>query len=232
MAGITFVCNPPNMAPWGAKVAGIHNSPLSISVPAEQHQPIVLDMATSVVAGGKIALAVDKETSIPLGWALDTEGNPTTDPLQAAVLLPAAGPKGSGLAMLMECLSSVLAGNPLLEPVLLGRESESKAFIKKEKELRDRPVFMHRHIQNSVVMALNIDNFTDVQRYKEHIDHLIDGIKSLPKAEGVDEIMVPGEPEQRTAQRRAREGIPIAQKTVSKLKAVAEKLDVKFPVGF
>ena len=188
-------------------------------------------MATSVVAGGKIALAVDKKTTIPLGWALDADGNPTTDPLQAAVLLPAGGPKGSGLALLMECLSSVLADNPLLEPVLLGRESESEAFSKKERELSNRPVFMRRHIQNSVVIALNIDNFTDVQRYKEHIDHLIDGVKSLPKAEGVDEIMVPGEPEQRTARRRARLGIPIAQGTVSNLKAVADKLEVELPVG-
>src|SRR5205823_12861156 len=60
MAGIAIVCSPPNMAPFGARAAGVHNSPISIAVPAERHPPLVLDMATSIAAGGKLRLAIDK----------------------------------------------------------------------------------------------------------------------------------------------------------------------------
>ena len=118
MAGIALVCNPPNMAPTGARSAGVHNSPLAIGVPAQERPPILFDMATSVAAHGKIGVAIDKGVSIPDDWAIDAEGNPTTDPKKARVLLPAGGYKGYGLALMFECLSSVMMGNPLLGPCL------------------------------------------------------------------------------------------------------------------
>ena len=179
MAGIAIVCSPPNMAPTGARAPGVHNSPISIAVPADQRGPLILDMATSVAAGGKVSLALDKGVPIPEGWALDKDGNSTTDPRVATILLPSGGPKGSGLAMMFECLSSLMAGNPLLAPVLLGTQE------------------VPRGTQNSVVAAIDIGTFTDVEAYKEHVDDLIGGMKSLPKAEGTDEIFVPGEPEDR-----------------------------------
>jgi len=211
MAGITIASHPPNTAPYGAKAAGIHNSPIAIAVPAKLRYPLVLDMATSVAAGGKIDLAKDKGIPIPLGWALDKDGNPTTDPHKASVFLPIAGPKGSGLSMMFECLTGVMVGNPLLEPVLQGK----------------RPA--KHHIQNSIVAAVNISSFTDLESYKEHIDVLIDGIKSLPKADGFKEIFVPGEPEARTAEERSKQGIPLPWGTVNKLKAIAEKLKIPLP---
>jgi len=94
MAGIVIACNPPNMVPYGARVAGVQNSPIAIAVPTKRYRSLILDMATSVVAAGKIWLAVDKGESIPLGWALDKDGNPTTDPRKYATLLPVGGPKG------------------------------------------------------------------------------------------------------------------------------------------
>jgi len=231
MAGIVFVCNPPNMAPYGARVAGVHNSPIAISVPAKRHHPLNLDMATSVVAGGKIWLAVDKGIPIPEGWALDKEGNPTTDPRQVGALLPFGGPKGSGLALMFECLSSVMAGNPVLEPALLGKEIESPVQGKKTEAIGERLSFVPRHIQNSVVAAIDIRTFTDVEGYKEHIDNLIDGLKALPKTEGFSEIFVPGEPEERTFDDRSRNGIPLPEGTVRNLRSIAERFDVKLPPG-
>jgi ureidoglycolate dehydrogenase (NAD+) len=228
MAGLVFVCNPPNMAPHGAKGAGVHNSPIAISVPAKRHRPINLDMATSIVAGGKLWLAVDRGTPIPLGWALDKDGNPTTDPKKYATLLPMGGPKGSGLAMMFECLSSVMAGNPLLEPSLLGKvkEDEGKSDLQWE-----RPGLVPRHNQNSVVAAINISNFTDLEDYKEHIDNLIDGIKMLPKAEGFSDIFVPGEPEEATCVDRSKDGIPLPEGTIRNLRQVAEKFRLAMPAG-
>ncbi len=231
MAGIAFVCSPPNMAPFGAKAPGVHNSPIAISVPAKRHRPLNLDMATSVVAGGKLWLAVDKGTSIPLGWALDKEGKPTTDPKQVSALLPFGGPKGSGLAMMFECLSSVMAGNPMLEPALLGKEIGPPVKAKETKAIGERLSYVPRHIQNSVVAAIDIGTFTDVEAYKNHIDNTIDGIKALPKAEGFSEIFVPGEPEWRTYDDRSQNGIPLPEGTVRNLRSIAERFKIKLPSG-
>ena len=116
MAGIAVVCSPPNMAAFGSKGKGVHNSPIAIAVPAGERNPPVLDMATSVVAGGKLSLAQDKGESIPPDWSLDPQGNPTTTPSFDNVLLPFAGPKGSGLALMFATLSNVMVANPCLSP--------------------------------------------------------------------------------------------------------------------
>ena len=114
MAGMAIVCSPPNMAPFGAKAAGLHNSPIALSFPTRRHRPITLDMATSVAAGGKLSVASDKGVQIPIDWALAPDGSPTTDPNVASILLPAGGAKGSGLAMAFQCLTSLMANNPLI----------------------------------------------------------------------------------------------------------------------
>ena len=231
MAGIVFVCSPPNMAPYGARAAGISNNPITIAVPAKRHRVLFLDMATSVAARGKIWLAVDKGVPIPEGWALDKGGNPTTDPSQAAIFLPISGPKGSGLSLMFECLGSIMAGNPLLEPILLGKKTESQVQTKKPEVKGSHPDHIPRPIQNSVVAAIDISQFTDVESYKEHIDNLVDGLKALPKAEGVSEIFVPGEPEERTFDDRSRNGIPLPEGTIRNLRGVAERFDLKLPLG-
>jgi ureidoglycolate dehydrogenase (NAD+) len=210
MAGIALVSNPPNMAPYGAKARGIHNSPIAISVPAKEHRPLVLDMATSVAAGGKVNLAVDKSVPIPEGWALDAEGNPTTDPEKAAMLLPFGAYKGSNLAIMFACLSNIMAGNPLVAPTLAGEEI--------------RP-----GTQNSVVAAVDIGTFSDLETFKENVDDLIDGIKALPKAEGFEEILLPGELEDRVHAQRADEGIPLPEGTVQNLHEAAKELGVDVP---
>ena len=213
MAGIAIVCSPPNMAPYGARAAGLHNSPISIAVPAKSHRPVVLDIATSVAAGGKVQLAQDKRAPLPDGWALDSDGNPTTDPFQAKILLPFGAYKGSGMAMMFECLTSIMAGNPLVEPTLLEN---------------NRPT---RGTQNSVVAAVNIGLFGDVDAYREHVDKLIEGIKGLPKADGCDEVLVPGELEDRVREQRMQDGVPLPEGTVSNLRGVAAKLGVALPPG-
>ncbi len=211
LAGLAIVCSPPNMAPHGARAAGVHNSPISIAVPARRHHPLVLDMATSVAAGGKLRLAVDKNVPLPPGWALDKDGNPTTDAKRATILVPFGGPKGSGLAMMFETLTSLMAGNPLLEPALFGEEGAA------------------RHRQNSVVAAIDIGTFTEAEAYRDHVDRLIDGLKALPKADGVEEILVPGEPEDRSTEERGRNGVPLPGGTVRNLRGVATRLGVPLP---
>jgi LDH2 family malate/lactate/ureidoglycolate dehydrogenase len=229
MAGIIFACGPPNMALFGAKAAGLSNSPITIAVPGKRHRVLFLDMATSVAARGKIWLAVDKGIPIPEGWALDKDGNNTTDPNQAAIFLPVGGPKGSGLALMFECISSVIMGNPLLEPMLLGKKIELTPSTKKPGIKGSHPDHVPRPIQNSVVAAIDIETFIDVETYKRHIDSLIDGLKALPKAEGFSEILFPGEPEERTFDDRSRNGIPLPEGTISNLRSVAERFSIELP---
>lgn len=211
MAGIAIVCSPPNMAPYGAKAAGVHNSPIAIAVPAARHPPLVLDMATSIVAGGKLEVAKDKRAPLGAGWALDKDGNPTLDPHLASILLPAGGPKGSGLALLFQCLTSQMANNPLIVPALQGQGKG--------------------HNQNSVVAAIDIGLFTDLSTYKAQIDELIDTLKSLPKADGTTEIMMPGEPEFRTLAERTEHGIPLPPGTVERLREAAARFSIPLPQG-
>ena len=211
MAGIAIVCSPPNMAIHGSKSPGAHNSPISIAVPAMKENHLVLDMATSVAAAGKISVAKDKGISIPSDWALDSTGVPTTDPSLATILLPAGGPKGSGLALMFESLSSIMAGNPLLAPNLTGKQAE------------------RRIIQNSIVVAIDISAFTDITKYRLNIDNLVKNLKTLPKAEGVEEIFVPGEPESRVYKDRSKNGIPVPLGTLSNLEVVSKKLGTVMP---
>jgi ureidoglycolate dehydrogenase (NAD+) len=214
MAGLAWVCSPPNTAPYGSKARGVHNSPIAIAVPAKEHPPLILDMATSVVAYGKLSVAMDKGEPIPESWALDAEGNPTTDPHRAAALCPTGGYKGSGLALMFECLSSLIVGIPLLAPGLLNLDSAPPPGT-----------------QNGIVAAVDIGALTDINRYKEDVDQLVKAIKALPKAEGIEEILVPGEPEERFRASRLREGIPLPMVIVHSLQEVAAELHVKLPIA-
>ncbi|MBV7329597.1 Ldh family oxidoreductase [Chloroflexi bacterium TSY] len=211
MAGIAIVCSPPNMAPFGAKAAGVHNSPIAIAVPAGSHHPLVLDMATSIAAGGKLTLAADKGIPLGEGWALDEAGNQTTDPNLASVLLPTGGPKGSGLALMFQCLTSLMANNPLLVPALQGAGKG--------------------HNQNSIIAAIDIGLFTDVDTFKSQVDDQIDGLKALPKADGFADILMPGEPEFNTLADRTQHGIPLPPGTVQKLRDAATRFGIALPDG-
>lgn len=210
MAGITIVCSPPNMAPFGAKALGLHNSPIAIAVPAGRHNPLVLDMATSVAAGGKLTLAQDKRIPLPEGWALDQTGNPTTDPFLAQILLPAGGAKGSGLALMFQALTSQMVANPLVVPVLDGE--------------------INTHGQNSLLAVIDIGLFTELESYKAGIDDLIDHLKALPPADGFDQVRMPGEPEFDTLAERTARGIPLPPGTVEKLQAAAQRFGLALPI--
>jgi len=144
-------------------------------------------------------------------WALDAEGNPTIDARKGVILRPAGGPKGSGLALIFQCLSSLMVDNPLLVPVLRGGESSRN--------------------QNGIVAAIDISFFVDLDDYKDHVDNLIDELKELPRADGFDDIFMPGEPENRTLAERSAEGIPIPAGTAEKLRKAARRFDLALPEG-
>lgn len=224
LASFGWVCGNTTTTVFGAKFPAIANNPITISVPAKRHRPLVLDMALSNAAGAKLILAKEKGLPIPADWACDENGAPTTDPSKARFLAPLGGPKGSGLSLMLECLGSVLIGFPKVEPVVTMAEPPyglgSPA---------GNPARIRAHLQNSVFIVIDIGQFSDLETYKEHIDTMIDAIKALPKAEGVTEIFLPGEPEWRVMESREKDGIPIPQNTYQNLKKVADQFGLSLP---
>jgi len=226
LAGFGWLCGNATMAIFGAKFPAIANNPVTISVPAKRYRPLLLDMALSNAAAGKLNLAKEKGMSIPADWALDDEGKPTTDPSKAVFLAPIAGPKGSGLSLMLECLGSVLIGFPKVEPVVTMKEPPFGLG-----SAVGNPARIRAHLQNSVFMVIDIRQFGDINTYKEHIDTMIDGIKALPKAKGCTEIFLPGEPEWRTMDDRRKHGIPIPRQTHEKLKKLADRFGLNLPAS-
>jgi ureidoglycolate dehydrogenase (NAD+) len=206
LAGIALAGSWPNVAYHGSRAAGVSTSPISIAVPAGE--PVVLDMATSVVSMGKLNQAKKAGRPIPEGWALDAQGKPTTDPLAAQIPLPMGGPKGSGLSFMVECLASLIASNPLLAESLEGTPEGS------------------RHRQNGFVMAIDLAQFGDPDYFRREVDRLVRALKALPLAENTEEILMPGERGRRILEQRTREGIPLPGAVHDELQTLAGRLGV------
>ena len=126
MAGIAISASGPNMAYHGARVAGVATNPLAIAVPGREGRVVSLDMATAVAALGKLMHARNTNTPVPDGWALDDAGEPTNDPMKASLPRPLGGPKGSGLSLAIECLTSLLAGHPIVSDALMGKSNRHR----------------------------------------------------------------------------------------------------------
>ena len=203
------VAGVPLMAYHGARVRGVSTSPLAIGVPSGRG-PVVLDMATSVAALGRLVQARTAGAPIPDGWAIAEDGTPTTDPKIAAIPLPLGGPKGSGLSLMFEFMAGVLSGAPVLAPAL-------------------GPKRHAQHTQNAFVLALDVGAFRPPAEFAAEADELIDVIKGLPLREGFDEILLPGERGRRTEALRRSTGIPLTASTWKALGQLATNLRIDLP---
>ena len=211
MVGMAFSASGPIMAYHGARVAGVSTNPVAIAVPGERGRIVSLDMATAVAALGKLMHARNTGSPIPDGWALDADGEPTNDPAKATVPRPLGGPKGAGLSLMIECLTSLLAGHPIISEALSDRDK--------------------RHRQNAAVMAINIAAFTDVDAFKTNVEDLASALKALPRAADTDEILLPGERGDRICAQRSRDGIPVPQALWQSIVAIAESENVPIPAA-
>ena len=209
MLGIVSSSSRPNMAWFGARKAGVATSPIAMAAPGDRSDLLMLDMATAEIAIGKILKARATGDSIPPGSALTADGKPTTNPLEAVIPMPLAGPKGAGLSLMLECFQGVLVDHPLLAPAIRGE-----------------PVV---HSQNGMIAAIDIGLFGDVTGFRKRIDELGAALKSLPRAEGVDAIYLPGEIEREIAAERRRDGIPLPAKTWNALLETAREVDIELP---
>lgn len=208
LAGIAMCASQPLMAYHGTGVAAVSTNPIAIAVPGGEHAPLMLDMSTAEVAMGKIMSARATSRPIPKNWGLDERGRATTDPNKVTVLQPMAGPKGSGLSLMIECLTSLFASNPLIEPVL-----------RRGQPLKGRPM-------NGLVIAVDPAAFGDIAAFRAGVDALAAAIAALPPADGVERIFLPGERGDALLKDRKAHGIPMPPKVVADLNKLATELGV------
>jgi LDH2 family malate/lactate/ureidoglycolate dehydrogenase len=194
-----------NMTPTGGTAKIIGNNPFAMAVPTTREWPMVLDMATSVVAGGKLDVARSKGESIPLGWARDKDGNPTTDPVaaRAGSLEPLGGPKGYGMAVMLDVLAGVLSGGRF--GGMLGTDDGRGGMAQ-------------------FFMTIDVTRFMPLDQFKARMDELIDQIHQSPKSPGVERIYVAGEIEYGLQAARERDGVPIEESVLADLDRVESEL--------
>src|SRR5205807_5493507 len=193
------------VAPFGGREARLGTNPISIAIPSDLDGPFCLDMATSAVAAGKVALAVARGKEIPTGWVVDAEGRATTDPTQlrkGGALLPLGateGYKGSGLAAIVEVLCGILTG--------LGFGVEPSG----------------RHNDGCFLAVFNVTAFRPLAEFKREVAEFAQYVKATPPAEGSQGVLYPGEIEHQREQDRRQNGIDVEDTTWSKLRALVDQ---------
>lgn len=199
------------MPPTGGIRPFIGTNPLTVGVPSGVEMPFLLDMATSVVARGKIIVAAEKKENIPDGWAIDKGGMPTTDPEKALLgsVLPLGGAKGYGISMFIDILSGVLTGAGF-----------GKYINNMYENWNDPQNVGHMFI------AVDIDHFIPLSVFKNRMDTYIREIKSEPTAPGFKEILIPGELEYRRTIERKQSGIELPSSVAEALLEIGSKYSV------
>ena len=206
MVGCVLTNAAPAMAVYGTKTPLIGTNPISVAIPAGDQPPIVLDMATSVVARGKIIYSALTGHSIPPGWARDSEGNPTENAQDALIgsLEPVGGVKGSALSLIIDIICGILTDTVLTGGVRNLADVKGPANI------------------GHFFSALDVSRFIDPKLFKANVDRVIRNIKALPAIDG-QQVFMPGEIEYLCSRRRMEEGIPLENEVIHSLNAVASR---------
>lgn len=201
-------------APFGALEPFLGTNPLSVAVPTFKAPPFVIDMATSEGSRKKVRQALSQGVPLPPGWALDKNGNPTTDPKAAleGVMLPFGGMKGSAITLLSDILSGVLSGAEFggrVLSVLTNQDRESG--------------------NGNFMLALKVDAFMPAQQFKARMDEELSRLRALRPAKGVKEVIYPGYKEHFTEISRKEQGIPLAVSVVEEARLIGKRHGVVFP---
>jgi LDH2 family malate/lactate/ureidoglycolate dehydrogenase len=196
-------------------VKRVGNNPWSIAAPAGRHPPMMLDIANTAVARGKLYLTKQRREEIPEGWAIDAEGRPTCDAALgiAGNILPMAGHKGYAIAVMMDVLSGVLSGSGFGEMVTGPYQADKRSGV------------------GHLAIAIDIARCRPLAEFEADMEAMIARLKSTPKAPGVEEIFYPGEIEARNAERQGREGIDLPEDTIDDLDKQARRIGIASLTG-
>ncbi|MEA3460166.1 MAG: Ldh family oxidoreductase [Chloroflexota bacterium] len=208
MVGIA-ICNSGPLgglvAPFGGRKPFFSTNPLALAVPADDHPPLLVDFATSIVAEGKVRVARNRGERIPEGWIVDSEGHPSTDPhdlYEGGALQPFGRHKGYGLSLFIDILGGILTG--------AGCTSMPD----------------YEGGNGTLMIALDVESFRPLEEFKAYVDRLFAAVKDVPLAPDFEEILIPGEPEYRTKAQREREGIFVEEVTWEQIVEEAQGLGV------
>jgi LDH2 family malate/lactate/ureidoglycolate dehydrogenase len=202
----------PAMAPWGAREKLVGNNPWSWAAPAGRYAPMVLDIANTSVARGKVYLARQNGVPIPHGWAINAAGEPTTDAEEAlaGIIQPMAGHKGYAISVLMDVLSGVLTGSAFGPDVTGPYQAEKRSG------------------SGHLLIALNVEVFQPLSAFNARIEAMINGLKGAQLAKGIDEVFYPGEIEARNNARNREEGLFLPADTLADLAKLAHEMQITF----
>ncbi|KAL6243294.1 hypothetical protein RBB50_009846 [Rhinocladiella similis] len=212
MMSLVFTNSSPALPVWGGRSKSMGVSPLACGAPGgPTGRPFILDMAPSVAARGKVYKALRRGEKIPTDWALDKDGVPTDDPARAleGVMLPMGGPKGSGLAIMMDVFSGVLSGSAFAGNVGGPYDFTKTADV------------------GHFIVAIKPDLFMSLDEFKERMQYLYDRVVGSDRMAGVDRIYFPGEIELLNKERREREGIPFTEAEIASLNKEADTVGVE-----
>jgi len=212
MLGLYFaVGNANHLPPWGGLDMLLSTNPIAAAIPAFEEPPIVLDMATTVAAYGKVKAYASKGLAMPEGWMIDREGKPLTDPRRAGegFLLPIGGYKGYGLALVVGLLAGTLNGAAMGRDVIDFNADSTSA----------------TNTGQSIV-AIDPGAFGDPEAFRRAVDQLIRDLRDSEKMPGVERIWMPGEQSHARVAANRRDGIPLAPGVMAGLDRVAQELEI------
>lgn len=213
MLGLAIANGPPALPPTGGVKPLLGTNPLAVSLPTDG-EPLTLDMATSAVARGKVTLARKNGQPIPLGWGVDKDGNPTTDPaavLDGGAMLPVGGPKGYAISLIIDILCSCILG------ACNGQTMGS--------------FYDFSRTQNSgfCFAAIDLSKMVDPDLWEHRLQLLLSSITNSPTQAGVERIFLPGQVEQERAVRAENDGLSFSPAVEKELRTLAERYQVSFP---
>ena len=211
MIGFCISNAPPNIAPTGSYQPYMGTNPLAIAAP-RRGEPMLLDIALSVVAMGKVILAAKLGKPIPEGWAITADGRPTTDPAegQKGTVLPVGGHKGYGLALFIDILSGILSGAQF-GPYLNNMWND----------------FVNPQDVGHFFAAIDISKFVGMDTFLDRIEKMAADIKALPKNPGIDEIFLPGEIEERRKRQAEENGLVLSDVVYQELLDLGKRYGVE-----
>jgi L-2-hydroxycarboxylate dehydrogenase (NAD+) len=203
-------------APFGALEQFLGTNPLSVAVPTLTTPPFVVDMATTEGSRKKVRQALKQGVPLPVGWAVDRDGNPTTDPQAAldGVMLPFGGMKGSAVTLLLDILSGVLTGAEFggrVLSVMTNQERESG--------------------NGNFMLVLKVEAFLPAVEFKARMDEELARLRALKPARGVSEVIYPGYREHLTETTRRERGIPLPADVVTEARQIGDRHGVDFPAS-
>ena len=209
LIGIAMANDIPSVAAPGSRGAITGSNPISYAVPAGRYRPMLLDMSTATVAGGKVYAARMRGEPIPDTWLLGADGKPTTDPggyPQVGALQPAAGHKGYGLSLLIETLSGLLSGAQFTWRVGNWMWDDGKQLTN----------------HGAAFIAININAIMPAEQFAHRMESLIDEIHAAPLADGASRLRVPGEIEWEHSDRAMKQGIGLPEDVLANLRKAAD----------